>query len=590
MENKYEGIKIHFLDFDIYSKPIGFFYQDKERIGTVFGFTLTILYLIICLSLFAFYTLTTINKSDMKVHDSFLYQKEAPEMKINSSFFYFAFGVENYLTGYTRFIDETIYYPRVEYIHKIKEGTIFKTIEKKPLNFERCKSTNFGKDYENLLVDGELNNSYCINDLNLTLSGNFKFDKLSYIQINIHPCINNTENNNHCKPKEVIDEYLSGTFISILAKDIGLEPANYTHPIVPQFQDIYSTIDKSYFRDFVVFYGITEIQTDEGLFYEQIHKDRYINLMKTTQGIYYQELSNYYNGESICEVQIRMSDDIRIQKRTYRKMSEVFAITGGYMQLISTIFSIITFLSNKIDNEVRLVNSIFNFYPNQKKITLKHKLQKFPIGNDFQNKSNYSFFSKVRNESFSMSNKRSSISNINKNNACQIYNNEVSSPSINMIRKKENIYNEKLSESSSKEKVISSYINLKNERASSNNESNKSKIAFLTFGKNSNSPHKKKTIFNKSLIIKKKESIADTKNNKMKEWKKSLEFTPIDYYCFSKFKNKQEIKLFNLAIAFYKQKLDVIYLFHIILLFEKFLGANKTNIINDEDLVFHLNE
>lgn len=76
----------------------------------------------------------------------------------------------------------------------------------------------------------------------------------------------------------------------------------------------------------------------------------------------------------------------------------------------------------------------------------------------------------------------------------------------------------------------------------------------------------------------------------MKDWKKSLEFTPIDYYCLSKFKNKEEIKLFNLAIAFYKQKLDVIYLFHIILLFEKVLGSNITNIINDEDLVFHLNE
>lgn len=520
----------------------------------------------------------------MKVHDSFLYQKEAPEMKINSSYFYFAFGVENYLTGYTRFIDETIYYPRVEYVHKVKEGTIFKTIEKISLNFERCKSEKFGKDYEDLLVNGELNNSYCINDLNLTLSGNFKFDKLSYIQINIHPCVNSTENNNHCKPKEVIDEYLSGTFVSILAKDIGLEPSNYTHPVVPQFQDIYSTIDKSYFRDFVVFYGITEIQTDKGLFYEQIHKDRYINLMKTTQGIYYQELKNYYEGESMCEIQIRMSDDIRIQKRTYRKMSEVFAITGGYMQLISTIFSIITFLSNKIDHEVRLVNSIFNFYPNQKKVTLKHKLQKFYIGHDLKNNKNYSF-SKVRNESISMSNKRNSIINVNKKNVFQVYSNEVSSPSIGIIRKKENVHNGKFSESSSKDKENSNYMNVKNERASSNNESNKSKIAFLTFGMNSNSPHKKRNIFNKSLIIKKKESIAGIKNRK-----KSLEFSPIDYYCFSKFKNNEEIKLFNLAIAFYKQKLDVIYLFHIILLFEKLLGANKANIINDEDFVFHLNE
>ena len=184
-----------------------------------------------------------------------------------------------------------------------------------------------------------------------------------------------------------------------------------------------------------------------------------------------------------------------------------------------------------------------------------------------------------------MSNKRNTIINVNKNNVFQVYSNDVSSPSIGIIRKRENAHNGKFSENSSKEKENSNYMNVKNERSSSNNESNKSKIAFLTFGMNSNSPHKKRNIFNKSLIIQKKESIAENKNRK-----KSLEFSPIDYYCFSKFKNNEEIKLFNLAIAFYKQKLDVIYLFHIILLFEKLLGANKANIINDEDLVFHLNE
>ena len=72
---------------------------------------------------------------------------------------------------------------------------------------------------------------------------------------------------------------------------------------------------------------------------------RYLNYIKSTQGFYYQDEKNYYNGSSMCEIQIRINDDIRVQKRTYRKMTDVFAITGGYMQLISTIFSVITFFS-----------------------------------------------------------------------------------------------------------------------------------------------------------------------------------------------------------------------------------------------------
>ena len=67
----------------------------------------------------------------------------------------------------------------------------------------------------------------------MTLDGNFKYDKLSYINIEIYPCINTRENNNHCK---VINKFFSGTFISILAKDIGLEPSNYSHPYIQHFK------------------------------------------------------------------------------------------------------------------------------------------------------------------------------------------------------------------------------------------------------------------------------------------------------------------------------------------------------------------
>ena len=444
---KYGGISIHYLDFDIYSKSIGLFYNDKERMGTIFGFTLTVIYLFASLSIFIYYTINTINKSDIKVHDSLLYQKQAPEINVNSSLFYFAFGVENFLTGYTRFIDETVYYPKAFYISKIKEGPNFIIDEEKPLNIERCQEVKFGKEYQNLLVNGELNNSYCLNEINLTLSGNFKYDKLSYIKLNIYPCVNTTYNNNHCKPREIIDSFLSGTFISILAKDIGLEPSNYTHPVVPQFQDIYVTIDKSFFRDFVVFYGITEIQTDQGLFHETLHKDRYINLMKTTQGIYYQKEENYNNGYPICEVQIRMADDIRIQKRTYRKMTDVFSITGGYMTLISTLFSIITFLTNKIDYEVRLVNNIFNFFPKKRKISLKHKLQKFT--NEYSGIQNNSYISinKIQNSSQSIDKKGNSIIEINKSNLIPMNNIEISSPSFH-IKRRLNLTNGKKGEKS----------------------------------------------------------------------------------------------------------------------------------------------
>ena len=96
---------------------------------------------------------------------------------------------------------------------------------------------------------------------------------MSLIKINIYPCVNNSENNNHCKPKNIIDHYLTSTDFSILAKDIGLNPFNYSFPTVSIFQDLYTTIDKSLLKEFIVYFGITEIDIDIGLFSNKIKKE-----------------------------------------------------------------------------------------------------------------------------------------------------------------------------------------------------------------------------------------------------------------------------------------------------------------------------
>ena len=44
--------KMAYLDFDIYSRRISFFFANKEKMGSTFGFLLTILYAIISVILF----------------------------------------------------------------------------------------------------------------------------------------------------------------------------------------------------------------------------------------------------------------------------------------------------------------------------------------------------------------------------------------------------------------------------------------------------------------------------------------------------------------------------------------------------------
>ena len=55
IEEKLNGIQISYLDFDIYSKSLGFFYKDKEKIGSLFGFILTVIYIYIYIPFYFLY-------------------------------------------------------------------------------------------------------------------------------------------------------------------------------------------------------------------------------------------------------------------------------------------------------------------------------------------------------------------------------------------------------------------------------------------------------------------------------------------------------------------------------------------------------
>ena len=179
-------------NFDIYSKRIGFYFNDKEKIGTILGFILSIIYIFSSICFFIIYIFITINRRKIRVYDSTTYSKDLPFIEINPNFFYFAFGLENPKTS-NRFIDETIYYPKVLFINKNKINGEYNTIEREELEYEVCKKENFGENYENLFLDGELNNSYCLKNYNLTLFGGYNYEKMSFLRIIIYPCINSTK-------------------------------------------------------------------------------------------------------------------------------------------------------------------------------------------------------------------------------------------------------------------------------------------------------------------------------------------------------------------------------------------------------------
>ena len=363
---------VNYSNFDMYSKKLGFYFKNQEKVGSYFGFFLSLVYVVVSLILFFSQLIKVIKREELNVYDSTIYAQEMPSINVDVNQLYFAFGLEDPLTS-NRFIDEGIYIPKVAFVEKVKINDELITVNTTNLPLEICKESNFGENYQHLFTKNELNNSYCLKNFtyNLLFAGGYKYEKFNYIRLRIYPCVNSSSNNNSCKPQEEIDSYLASGYFSILIKDFGLNPSNYSNPVVPTFQDLYTTIDKKIYRNYILNFGVTEIHTDTGLFYQDIKKDRYFQYRKEIQTFSFRDEKEYYAGKSIILVQMKLDDATIIQKRSYTQISELFSRIGGYMQLMNTVFLLIASLFNKFNFDLKIINNIFKFDLKENKILLK---------------------------------------------------------------------------------------------------------------------------------------------------------------------------------------------------------------------------
>ena len=110
----------------------------------------------------------------------------------------------------------------------------------------------------------------------------------------------------------------------------------------------------------------------------------------------------------------------------------------------------------------------------------------------------------------------------------------------------------------------------KNEESRINN--NRSKIALLPYGLNLvSSNNNLSNSINPRNTSEPRQSNYFTENNSLNKYEaKKMQINLLYYYCFSNCKKeKDDIRLFDSSISFYRRKMDIINIFNILLLIEK---------------------
>jgi len=548
--------------FDMYGRKLKLYYNGKSRKTSCIGTIFTLLYMSIFLAFVIYKLKRVMNKVDGTYYDTFAYTENPPSIKLTNENFYGGFGLEDPET-YDAFVDETIYFVKAYYKKAERNGNNWNWSVKE-LEVERCNLEKFGSQYREIFKKKPLNNLYCFKEINETLIGYFSYDIYSLFFISFFPCVNTTENNNKCKPIEVIDYYLRDSFVSFEMQDIELTPQIYNSPALQRDKDFYTKIGKKLFQEMHAYFQIVNIETETDFIgfnnFYSFKSEKYLKFDSTSVLSNYVERDIYQTGDSFCDVSLKLSDKVLTQRRTYTKLLEILGNIGGLMEVLFSFFRIISSFPTKILYEESLVNSLFQFNLDTKEINLVDKEKKYIKKNNLSYNQIPKLYIPSRDQHLII-NKAEDKMNQSKNafNEDILDISKINNESLLMI-KSQNKSNGNISPvdkyESTKNKKVLSQINLINE--DDRKQYDKSDVNIFNFNMNFKNYNKE-----------------NDKNNEKKEKQKIIRKIKINrfciYFCFfcvRKRKNLQNV-LLDEGMKLIMQRLDLLNLFRAIYKNEK---------------------
>ena len=373
-----------FLEFikkiDLFAKRPELYFKKHSRRTSWIGRIFTFLYIIMFVLFFAYKLNRLVNRLDITVYDTNSYTGEIPSIQLDNNLFYA--GIAFDLPGTNLpYIDERIYTIETKFVNQVKINGQWETNET-VIPMKKCELSDFGSNFQNIFSKTYLSQLLCPANVDYILEGYSTMDRYSYVKMNFKRCVNTTENNNHCFPLDVIQQYLYATTINAKLEDVEIDPRNHDNPIYYLERDVPGPTYKDLYLMIYVYFKIVVIETDDNIIgFEALSNPKVERYLKydTTWIIPSPNLYGDFTvnpDAPVNEITIQLSPSVLTLKRTYVRLIDVLGDVGGLIQTINMIFRIITFVIVNILYEKSLVNNLFEFDFNKKLIVFKNKTSK----------------------------------------------------------------------------------------------------------------------------------------------------------------------------------------------------------------------
>ena len=363
-------------EMDMFGKTPEFYFQGRPKKVTTIGVIFTFIYIALYIVYFIYKLVKMIQRVEVTYYDTYAFTGETPSIQLTSDNFYGGFGLLD--PNGSPFVNEQIYYATAIHWQGIKTDGVWEWV---PTNIplEKCKLEKFCSKYQDIFKSKDLENMYCLENVDVSLAGYATSDIYSYFVVNLYPCVGQTSDGLPCLNEYVVALLTKNNF-QFQMQDIELTPQDYKNPVQVREKDISGPVYSDLYQKIYAYMQITQIETDEdiiGFGLDDVKNEKHLKhdeswIISAPMG------KNIFAGagEPLCEITIQLSEKVLTQKRSYTTLFEVLGDVGGLMEVVSMVLKTICSFIVDILYETSIINNLFQFDLDKKLINLKEPKKK----------------------------------------------------------------------------------------------------------------------------------------------------------------------------------------------------------------------
>ena len=354
-------------EFDLFGKEPEFFYKGKAQRTSWFGRIFSVFYIVLYVAFVIYKLVRMIEKVDIDFYETYAFSG-IPTIKLNNNLFYGGFTIGG-------IIDETIYFPVVQhYVEKTVNGERLSEYTNVPLT--HCTLDKFGSRFQHLFADKNLDNLYCMKEVDDYLTGYSNLDEFSYYYIAIMPCIGYNPNMEACQDIANVTKFFQQTYLEFKLQDVVMTPKDYDEPSIPRNMDITGPVFSFLYQSIYTYLQIVNLETDQDwLGFEGLSDIKKEQFLRYDESWIIAAPSPHMQGlqalTPVCDITIQLSAKVLTTKRTNTKLIEVLGDVGGLMEVVWSAFNLLSIFVTDLLYDIDIVNTLFSFDLTKKIVIMK---------------------------------------------------------------------------------------------------------------------------------------------------------------------------------------------------------------------------